>query len=116
MIYTDFKLPKNILHILKTNNQNLSFTRLSIKHLAEKDELGKSLLDHIGQLLENPDTVHVGNFSNRFLISKEVVIRETSKSQVITVEIMKDQHNIIVTSFIGKNSYLKNLKLLWGTT
>lgn len=116
LIETDFKLPKVILHVLKTKKQDLLFTRLSIKHLAEKGELGESLFNHIGQVLENPDTVHVGNFLNRFLISKEIIIRETRKSQVITIEITENEDNIIVTSFVGKNSYLKNLKLLWGTT
>ncbi len=115
-IYTDFKLPKHVLHILNTNNQNLLFTRLSIKHLAEKDELGLYLFEHIREVLENPDSVHLGNFSNRFLISKEVIIRETRKSHIITIEITEDKDNIIVTSFIGKVTYLKNLKLLWGTT
>ncbi len=116
LILTNFRLPKPILPILKTNSQNLLFTRLSIKHLAEKGDLGAYLLDHINQVLENPDTVQLGNFPNRFLISKEVTIRETRKSHVITVEITEDKNNIIVTSFIGKISYLKSLKLLWGTT
>lgn len=115
LICTNFRLPQHILPILKTNNQNLSFTRLSIKHLAEKGIQGKYIMDKIDIILANPESIHAGNFSNRFLISKKIIFGIDHKNHIINIEITKDKNNIIVTAFLARNSYFKNLKLLWGT-
>lgn len=115
LIRTSFKLSKDILHIIKTDNQDIFFTRLSIKHLAEKGIQGEYIMNKINTILSNPESIHSGNFTNRFLISKKIIFGKDFKNHIINIEITKDENNIIVTGFMARNSYFKNLKLLWGT-
>jgi len=115
LILTDFKLSKKILYLLKTENISISFTRLSIKHLAEKGEQGEYILGKIDEILKNPEKIHLGNFSNRFLISKKILFKNDSKDHVVNIEITEYKGNIVVTGFIARKSYFKNLKLLWGS-
>ena len=111
LIYTNFKLPKEILSILNTNNQKLMFTRLSIKHLAEKVIQGEYIINKISVIIAEPDSIHSGNFTNRFLVSKKIFFGIHQKNHIINIEITKDKNNIIVTGFMARNSYFKNLKL-----
>lgn len=115
LIPTNFKLSKNILHVLQTNQDSVFFTRLSIKHLAEKIIDGEHLFKTIKDVLRDPDQIYEGNFENRFLVSKDTIFKSGPKPHVIAVEINKKTSNIIVTGFIANGNYFKNLKLLWGT-
>jgi hypothetical protein len=107
LIETDFKISKEILPVLKTENDSVSFTRLSIKHLSEKILEGEYLFNKIKQILKNPDKVYTGNFSNRFLIAKYITFQTGQKAHVVNIEINKN--------FLSKEDYFKNLRLLWGT-
>lgn len=113
LIRTEFYLTDSISNLLKTNN-TVYFTRLSVKHLAEKHD-GKYLLKIIKEILRNPDSVYIGNFSNRFLITKSIIFNGKNRPHLVNIEITKEGNNIIVTSFICKDAYFKNLRLLWGT-
>jgi hypothetical protein len=115
LIETDFKISKKILHTLGTNSDSVFFTRLSIKHLAEKELDGEHLFRSVQHIVSDPEIVYAGNFPNRFLISKDVLFRTGQKPHVIVVEINKKTSNIVVTGFIANKNYFKNLKLLWGT-
>ncbi len=115
LICTDFKISKNILSILKTNNNSVSFTRLSLKHLSEKGERGEYIIKQINKILKDHDFIYSGNFSNRFLITKKIFFKTEEKNHIINIEITKEKENIIVTGFIARKSYFKNLNLLWGT-
>lgn len=114
LIQTDFILSNNILHILQASRTSVFFTRLSIKHLSEKGNSGEYILYKMKEILETPDNIYLGNFKNRFLISKMIMFQSDIKPHVITLEITKNTENIIVTGFIARNSYFKNLELLWG--
>lgn len=115
LIETDFIISKDILEILQTSNQSVFFTRLSLKHLAEKGDVGEYLIHKIQEVLADPEAVYLGNFKNRFLISKMIHFQSDSKAHVITLEITQNIGNIVVTGFISKDTYFKNLRLLWGT-
>ncbi len=114
LILIDFKIPNKILSILNTQNNSVYFTRLSIKHLSEKHD-GGYIIKKIKEILKSPDRIYVGNFLNRFLVSKMIYFENDKKAHVITIEVTQDNKNIIVTGFISKESYFKNLRLLWGT-
>ena len=115
LVETDFKISKEILPVLKTESDSVSFTRLSIKHLSEKTLEGEYLFNKIKKILKDPDKVYVGNFSNRFLIAKYITFQTGQKAHVVNIEINEKTGNIIVTGFISKEDYFKNLRLLWGT-
>lgn len=115
LIMTDFLISEDILNILNTTDISVYFTKLSIKHLAEKGDSGEYIFRHIKKILKSPDRIFSGNFSNRFLISKKIDFELKLRAHVITIEVTKNLGNIIVTGFVSKESYFKNLKLLWGT-
>lgn len=114
LVRTDFIISDSILPILNISNTSVFFTRLSLKHLAEKENAGEYMLLKIKNILAEPDSVYTGNFENRFLIVKKIHFKNDLKPNIVTLEITKDSGNIIVTGFIARNSYFKNLKLLWG--
>jgi|GEM_PF-1923871 len=115
LVQTDFIISESILPILNISNTSVFFTKLSIKHLSEKGDVGEYMLLKIRNILAEPDSVYTGNFENRFLISKMMIFQNDTKAHVITLEITRDLGNIIVTGFVSKPAYFKNLKLLWGT-
>ena len=114
LIYTNFKLSNKILNIINTNTDKVFFTRLSIKHLSEKQEQGEYIIKKIRDILSDPDKIFLGNFYNRFLITKNVKFNNDYKNHIVNIEITKENKNIIITGFIARKSYFKNLKLLWG--
>ncbi len=115
LIETDFTISENILPVLQADSNLVFFTRLSIKHLAEKEVDGDHIFKTIRLILNDPEKIYMGNFPNRFLISKDVLFQTGPKPHVVVVEINKKTNNIIVTGFIANQNYFKNLKLLWGT-
>lgn len=114
LINTNFILSEEISDILSISKNKIFFTRLSLKHLSEKHD-GKYILKKMKEILLSPDRIHIGNFSNRFLVSKMIYFEDKHKAHVVTLEITESKNNIIVTGFISKESYFKNLRLLWGT-
>lgn len=116
LILTEFYLPYFIRNILNIPENPVYFTRLSLKHIAEKGDAGLHILNNIQVILKNPDRIHIGNFTNRFLISKQITFSSNEKAHGVILEITKEDENIIVTGFIAKEAYFKNLKLLWGAT
>ena len=99
LIQTDFTISNNTLSILQTKESSVYFTRLSLKHLAEKEDAGEYILHNIQNILYSPDSIYLGNFSNRFLMSKTFIFQNNPKAHVISLEITQNTGNIIVTGF-----------------
>lgn len=116
LVLTDFYVPNLIKQIIEITEKSLYFTRLSLKHIAEKGEAGLYIINNIQNILNEPDSIHLGNFTNRFLISKKIIFSTNEKAHGIILEITKENQNVIVTGFIAKEAYFKNLKLLWRAT
>jgi hypothetical protein len=89
LVETDFTISKNVLSVLQADSDLVFFTRLSIKHLAEKEIDGDHIFKTIQLILNDPEKIHIGNFSNRFLISKNVLFQTGPKPHVVVVEINK---------------------------
>ena len=115
IIPTDMIIPDFIIEVIGSKSNIVSFTRLSLKHLAEKGPEGQRLLDLAPYILENPNEVRQGSTSARFLISKFFPGLKKNRPQVINLEVTKTQGNIIVTPFQSEFEYLKNFELLWRT-
>ena len=115
IIPTDMIIPDFIIQIIGTKSNIASFTRLSLKHLAEKGQEGQRLLDLAPHILRNPDEVRQGSTDIRFLISKSFIDLKYGRPNVINIEVTKETGNIIVTAFQAFPKYLKNFELLWRT-
>lgn len=114
LVKTNFHLPLEIQKIINSSGKSISFTRLSLKHLAEKGGDGERMLNLMGSILWSPEAVHASHMPSRFLISKLYPATIGIKPHTVTIEVI-EYGDIIVTGFTGKNKYFKNLKLLWGT-
>ena len=109
-------LNKDISEIIDTNEQELFFTRMSLKHLAEKGEEGKRLLKAVPEILDDPDTIHRNITNGRFLISSEKTNKKFDYSDTIVLELQKIGNDIIITVMPTKSSYFDNIErfeLLW---
>ena len=114
LISTPFILSKNIEEIIGATGV-ISFTKKSLKHLAEKKEEGDRLMKLIPDILKNPDEIRQGDIDNRFLISKSIKDTKGGRPHVVNLEVIKKDGNIIVTSFQSDMKYLDNFDLLWRT-
>lgn len=112
-ILTDFELSDTLSQSLHITKSKIYFTRLSIKHLSEKGNEGLYILEKMESILKNPDFVYAGAFTNRFLISKMIQLGKDKKHHIVNFEITTEDDHIIITGFVARNSYVKNLKLLW---
>lgn len=75
LVRTDFIISDSILLVLNISNTSVFFTRLSLKHLAEKGNAGEYMLLKIKNILAEPDSVYTGSFENRFLIVKRYTLK-----------------------------------------
>ncbi|MES2623346.1 MAG: hypothetical protein V4576_02965 [Patescibacteria group bacterium] len=112
-IMTDFILSDTLYTSLNMVKNKIYLTRLTLKHLSEKRDEGLYILEKIGDILRNPDFVYSGKFLNRFLISKMIYLGKGKKHHIVNLEITTESDHIIITVFVARNSYVKNLKLLW---
>jgi hypothetical protein len=115
LILTNITIPKFVVEIIGAKSNTISFTRLSLKHLAEKGEEGRRLLNLAPYILENPDEIRRRNTKTRFLISKIFPHLKKNRPHTISLEITKVDGTIVVTAFQSKFGYLKNFELLWRT-
>lgn len=115
IIPTDMMIPSFIIEIIGAKSNLVSFTRLSLKHLAKKGQEGQRLLDLAPHILGNPDEVRQGSPDIRFLISKSFIDLKYGRPNVINIEVTKASGNIVVTAFQAFPKYLKNFELLWRT-
>jgi hypothetical protein len=112
------KLPRNVRlknphALVQTNIPDVFFTRVSLKHLAEKDKEGRESLDVIPQLFYTPEEIYQGKSSNRYLFIKRIFFRKKYRIYVLILETMPNQGHIIVTLFQSTPRYLSNFELLW---
>lgn len=113
LVKTDYKLSADIKNITGASGQNISFTRLSLKHLAEKGLEGERLIKQVPEILLKPDEIRQGSKSNRFLISKSIISTKGGRPQTVNLEVQKTGNDIIVTSFQSDKNYLSRFALLW---
>jgi len=115
-IATDIVIPDFITEIIGAESNKVFFTRLSLKHLAEKDKEGRRLFKLIPHILENPDEVRISKkYDNRFLFSKIFAGVKKNRPHIVNLEITKTNTTIVVTAFQTNANYLKNFELLWRT-
>ncbi len=102
--------------IIGVTSNNVFFTRLSLKHLAEKGKEGKRLLELIPFILEKPDTIRKSKkYDSRFLVSKTFSGTKKNRPHIVNLEVTKMNRTIIVTAFQSEAFYLQNFELLWRT-
>ncbi len=113
LIFINIKLSKKHSQIIHSKNNNLFFTRKTLKHIAEKSDANDEFLGLIFETIQNPDEIHKTK-NRRFLFSKFFYNNQKKyRPHIVTLEI-SDQ-NIIVTSFTGSYNYLRNFEILWRT-
>ncbi len=110
LLLLDIILSKKFIEVTYTKNSRIFFTRISLKHIAEKQKDSKVILEMIYRTLKYPDHVHKGILS-RFLFSKAFSHEKGLHNYVVTLEVL--DKNIIVTAFKAKQKYLKNFEILW---
>lgn len=114
-LLTNVTIADFIVEIIGARSNTLYFTRLSLKHLAEKGQEGKRLLDLVPQILESPDEIRRNKDPERFLISKAFLGLKKNRPQTINLEVSKENGNVAVTAFQSNAGYLQNFELLWRT-
>lgn len=108
-------LPRKLRRFLKLKNRKTFFTRLSLKHLAEKGTQGVLLFHSVKEVLMNPGEIREG-FRGRFLfVANRKNVSKDAALLAVSMEMLEDGTNIIVTAFIANAKYLQNFKILWRT-
>src|ERR1035437_7235132 len=115
LVPTNMTIPNFMIEVIGAKYNTISFTRLSLKHLAEKGQEGQRLLDWAPHILGNPDEVRRGCKIDRFLVSKTCQGLKKNRPHTINLEITKMDGTIVVTAFQSEFGYLKNFELLWRT-
>lgn len=112
LVYTDLKLTeKSSLFIL--DDDSIIFTRRTLKHLAEKGGKGKIMFEIIPTIIVNPDSILKGRL-NRFIFVKLYNRGKKKEPHVVIIE-KTLRGNIVITSFVTDEKYLKNFEILWRT-
>ncbi len=114
VVSSDVKINQNTRKIIGASSDAVSFKRLPIKHLAEKGDEGQALLNNVSVILESPNEIYKTGAPDRFVISKDIKVRNRPKQAVI-LEVTKKDGNIVVTAFKTNPQYLKKFDLLWRT-
>lgn len=114
LISTDFSIPKHVLRLISSDAQKIFFTRRTLKHIAEKGIAGKKMFTRIHSTLEKCNAVYYSKRNNRYILSKSIYPDLEGQSHLVVIELTNDTI-IIVTSFMVKQKYLKNFKILWRT-
>ncbi len=93
-------------------------TRVSLKHILEKDEIGLYLIHKLTLITFAHQQIFISkNKDKRFLFVKYIDREFKTKPHVAVLEYDTNiKGYILVTMFLAKEKYFKNLKLLWGTT
>lgn len=113
IIKTEIGLSDDIKNI--TKGSDVVFTNKSLKHLAEKGDIGQKLLESIPNILNNPEEIRKGNKENRYLISSSVQTSKNSPKTAVSLEVQVKNGHVVVTAFSTGEEYLKNFELLWRT-
>lgn len=114
LISTNIKLPEAIGKITGTANDAISFTRMSLKHIADKGTLGESLLHSVPDVLTNPDEVRQSTNAGRYLISKSFS-DASNRLRTVVLEVKSDGPHVVVTAFKADPANLEKSALLWRT-
>ena len=112
LVRTEIRPSTEVKSVTGAGENPVSFTRLSIKHLAEKGMEGERLLRAVPEILSNPETIYQGTQASRYLISKS--IKDASgRPHAVILEVTENNGNIIVTAFKTDSTYLQKFDLLW---
>lgn len=115
LIMTTIRLPEAVAKVTGINEKNLSFSRLSLKHIAEKGKEGRRLLSALSTLLSKPIEIRVGNRDRRFQVVSSFKGYKDGRLHSVVIERNEKGDGIIVTSFQTTEGYLKRYELLWRT-
>jgi hypothetical protein len=110
LLLLDISLSKKFTKIIHTKKSEIFFTRISLKHIAEKQKNPEAALDKIYKTIQHPDLIYKAERS-RFLFSKSFFKEDGLYSHTLALEVL--DKNIIVTAFNAKQKYLKNFEILW---
>lgn len=88
------------------------FTRKSLKHILEKDNV-YYLLTILEKIINNPDYIYGSRSTDRYIYAK-IINKENFRPYAVMLEFQNDWI-IIVTIFQTDEKYLKNFKILWRT-
>jgi hypothetical protein len=113
LVKIDVQLSNNIKEILGLDKFDVSFTKRSLKHLIEKDNLGTKLIDSIPEILRDPIEIRNAKMEDRFLISKDISVTRDSPLTATALEVKKEGNHLIVSVFPTNQNYLSNFDLLW---
>jgi hypothetical protein len=112
LIKLDLKLSKNTSSFIATKNRDVYFTRMSLKHIAEKGWKWSHFITILSFIIQEPDAIYQGKNENRFILSKVIRLAK-QKPHALSLEIT--ENIVIVTLFVTNKKYLKNFKILWRT-
>jgi hypothetical protein len=113
LVRARFKLNISFSNLLDISE--VYFSRRTLKHIAEKGRKGADLFQEIPTTFLLPSHAYKTDNDRRImLVRKFLTSKDTQKYHIVIVE-MIDQKCVIITSFIGKQKYLKNFKILWRT-
>jgi hypothetical protein len=115
LVVTNFITSNYIRSVLPNKLKKVYFTRRSLKHIAEKGIEGERLLKLIPTIFGDPEIIYEARESNRWLILKALPYQGKILLHGVVVEKLQSEDILIVTSFVAKQKYLKNFKILWRT-
>lgn len=113
LITTGLKTSKVVDDVLGTSGKDLFFTRKSLKHIAEKGEVGAKLIDALPDVLLSPDEIRRTGELGRSLVSKNIRVSKNKPMTTVVMELINTKDGIIVTILPNRQKYLEKFELLW---
>ena len=114
LIPIGFTFKKPCDHHALFGGRQVFFTRRSIKHISEKDGRG-DIFQRIPDTIEHHEGIYLGSKSERFLFSRLFKVGNSINFHLVVAELLDRNKVVIVTSFMAKEKYLKDFKILWRT-
>jgi competence protein ComEC len=111
-VYTGFELTKQV-QPLDFNCAPVIFTRRTLKHFAEKGRKGEIMFELIPVIIAEPDFILKGK-TNRLMFVKLFNYGKKKEPHAVIVE-KTSKGNVLITSFVTDEKYLKNFEILWRT-
>ena len=115
LIMTSIKLSYEIRMVIGIREEYVAFSRLSLKHVAEKGKEGRKLLLALPGLLSKTIEIRAGRQDNRFQIVSSDKDYKDGRPHSVIVECTEKGDGVIVTLFQTNERYLGRYELLWRT-
>jgi len=115
LIPTTIRLTSETRKVSGIYGLSLSFSRLSLKHVAEKRGEGRRLLSVLPVMLSRPIEIRTAKEINRFQVISSSKDYKSGRLHSVVIERMKNGDGRIVTIFQTDVGYLEHYELLWRT-